>query len=488
MSDYRFPQEIRELIRDALPQETAVFGQTPDLRYTFTPAGHTRALHPDAMLVVGIRGAGKSFWWTVLQSPEHRKMVAYMMPKSGIIAETKVSVGFGERSLPDDYPGKDTLKQLIGQFDPRQVWRTIVLRQVIKGTEKVQVLPKASWLDTVHWVADHPEEVERLLFHVDQELDQADIHQLVLFDALDRTADDWPTMLKVIRGLLQVLLEFRSYKRIRPKAFIRPDHLADTKTADFPDSSKVLNQKVELRWPRNDLYGLLWQYLGNEPQKGELFREGCRQLLGVKWNQYSNVWTVPDELRIEEEAQRRIFHAITGPWMGRDRRRGFPYTWLPNHLGDAGGQVSPRSFLAAVRHTAADNPRSDYGYPLYYESIKRGVQEASRIRVREIQEDYPWVEVLMKPLAGLTVPCRFEEVARRWGEDKALIRLKDDIANAAVKLPPAHLEEGPEGVRRDLEALGVFERMTDDRVNLSDVYRVGYGLGRRGGVKAVARE
>jgi hypothetical protein len=488
MSDYRFPKEIRELIRDALPQETAVFGQTPDLRYTFTPAGHTRALHPDAMLVVGIRGAGKSFWWTVLQSPEHRKMVAYMMPKSGISAETKVSVGFGERSLPDDYPGKDTLKQLTGQFDPRQVWRTIVLRQVIMGTEKVQVLPKASWLDTVHWVADHPEEVERLLFHVDQELDQADIHQLVLFDALDRTADDWPTMLKVIRGLLQVLLEFRSYKRIRPKAFIRPDHLTDTKTADFPDSSKVLNQKVELRWPRNDLYGLLWQYLGNEPRKGELFREGCRQLLGVKWNQYSNVWTVPDKLRIEEDAQRRIFHAITGPWMGRDRRRGFPYTWLPNHLGDAGGQVSPRSFLAAVRHTAADNPRSDYGYPLYYESIKRGVQEASRIRVREMQEDYPWVEVLMKPLACLTVPCRFEEVARRWGEDKALIRLKDDIANAAVKLPPAHLEEGPEGVRRDLEALGVFERMTDDRVNLSDVYRVGYGLGRRGGVKAVARE
>jgi hypothetical protein len=27
--------------------------------------------------------------------------------------------------------------------------------------------------------------------------------------------------------------------------------------------------------------------------------------------------------------------------------------------------------------------------------------------------------------------------------------------------------------------------MTDDRVNLPDVYRVGYGLGRKGGVKTV---
>lgn len=488
MTDYPFPQDIIELIRDALPQETAGFGQTPDLRHTFTPAGHSRALHPDSMLVVGIRGAGKSFWWTVLQSEEHRRMVAHMMPKSGISAETKVSVGFGERPSPEDYPGKDTLTQLTEQFDPRQVWRTIVIRELTKGSGEEQALPSASWLDTVHWVADHPEAVERLLFQIDQKLDQANTHYLILFDALDRTADDWPTMLKLIRGLLQVLLEFRSYKRIRPKAFVRPDHLEDTKTADFPDSSKVLSQRVELRWPRNELYGLLWQYLGNEPNSGTLFRDGCQHLLDLKWDRYGDVWTVPDKLRIEEEGQRQVFHAITGPWMGRDRRRGFPYTWLPNHLGDASGQVSPRSFLAAIRHAAADNPRSDYSYPLYYESIKRGVQEASRIRVREMQEDYPWVEVLMKPLAGLTVPCHFEEIVRRWKDDSVLNRLQDDIASAAVKLPPVHLREGPEGVRHDLEALGVFERMTDDRVNLPDVYRVGYGLGRKGGVKAVARK
>lgn len=486
MSHDRFPPEIRDAIRDALPVDTAVFGETPDLRYTFAPAGHARALHPDAMLVEGIRGAGKSFWWTVLQSPEHRRMVAHVLPKSGISEQTTVSVGFGERSSPDNYPGKDTLVQLTENFDPRQIWRTVVFHQVIRNDDPAAAWGQA-WRERVQWVVDHPEDVERRLLSVDERLNQANTHHLVLFDALDRTADDWSIMLKVIRGLLQVLLEFRSYRRIRPKAFLRPDHLEDPKTADFPDSSKVLTQKLELRWPRSELYGLLWQYLGNELQRGELFRQGCQRLLGVSWDEYNGVWTVPARLRLEEEAQRNVFHAITGPWMGRDRRRGFPYTWLPNHLGDAGGQVSPRSFLAALRHAAEDNPRPDYRFPLYYESIKKGVQEASRIRVREMQEDYPWVEVLMKPLTGLTVPCRFEEIVQRWEDRAVLSRLREDIASAAVKLPPAHEGEGPAGVRRDLEALGVFERMTDDRVNLPDVYRVGYGLGRKGGVKAVAR-
>jgi hypothetical protein len=174
--------------------------------------------------------------------------------------------------------------------------------------------------------------------------------------------------------------------------------------------------------------------------------------------------------------------------MGRDRRRGFPYTWLPNHLGDARRQVSPRSFLAALRHAASDISKTDYEYALHYESIKRGVQEASQIRVREMLEDYPWVETLMKPLSGLSVPCSFDEIAGRWKRDGTLQELKRKIQKAGVRLPPAHIDSGDSGVRRDLEGLGVFERMSDERVNLPDVYRVGYGIGRRGGVKAVARK
>jgi len=484
LSAYRFPPTLRQVMGDALPETTAVYGEVPDLRYTYVPATHMRALHPDTQLVVGMRGAGKSFWWGALQSEDHRRLVSDLLPRAQITGHTRIGLGYGTRPQPDHYPGKETIGSLLRSYDARDLWRTVVIWQVV-GNDLHPGL--STWAEKIDWVRAHPEPVERALFDADLGLEKDNTHHLILFDALDRTADDWTTMGKLLRGLFQVLLEFRSYARIRPKVFVRPDNLGDAAVADFPDASKVLTQKVELRWPRLELYNLLWQHLANEPRNGALFRDGCGEGYAIRWQEKGGVWTVPDPLRHDEELQRRLFHAITGPWMGKDHRRGFPYTWLPNHLGDAQRQVSPRSFLAALHRAAEDPPHTSHPYALYYESIKRGVQEASRIRVQEMQEDYPWVDTLMAPLSGLSVPCRFDGIEERWRQHRVLDKLRQGSESAAVKLPPAHLEDGAEGVRRDLEVLGVFQRMSDGRVNLPDVYRVGYGMRRRGGVKAIGR-
>lgn len=480
---YRFPIELRHSITNALPEQGSQFGQKPLLQYMYVPRAHAKALHPDNMLVVGIRGAGKSFWWTALQEQDHRGLVGELSPGVPIGRTTRVSQGFGERPSPDAYPGKDTLRDLLSRRLPaRDIWRTVILCHIAKQQATgTSLLENADWKDRVGWTRANPGQVERLAFEEDRNLDREGVHHLILFDALDRAADDWDTMRQLVKGLLQVLLEFRPYKRIRPKAFLRPDHLESPLVAEFPDSSKVLSSKVELTWPRIELYGLLWQHLGNETQSGDVFRNGC----GVEWKQREGVWTVPESLRSDESTQREVFHAIAGLWMGRDRRRGFPYTWLPNHLGDARRQVSPRSFLAALRHAADGPPRQGWNHPLHFEDIKRGVQEASKIRVKEMQEDYPWVARLMDALRGITVPCEFAVIEERWRGGEVWDQLEKDITAGNVKLPPALAGFGPAGVRQDLEVLGVFERMSDDRVNLPDVYRVGYGIGRRGGVKLV---
>jgi len=483
---YKFPSNLRELIMAALPEDTSLYGKTPELRHTYLPATHVKALRPESMLVVGIRGAGKSFWWAALQQSEHLGAIGRQV---GLSQGSIVSTGFGEKPNPDRYPGRDVMLSLVENgIEARRIWQTIVLKHV--GGNKLSesfASRETSWQDRVEWIQDNPEQVERCLFDVDNELEKQGIYHLVLFDALDRTADDWETMHVLVRGLLQVLLDFRSYNHIRLKAFVRPDHIEDPSVAAFPDSSKILSQKTELYWPRNELYGLFWQYLTNEPSMGHLFRKGCSSITSVRWVKDDDIWLIPEKLRGEEETQRRIFHAITGPWMGRDRRRGFPYTWLPNHLGDARRQVSPRSFLAALRHAAEDNPRTGQEYALHYESIKRGVQEASKIRVQELQEDYPWVQKLFEPLSGISVPCPFEEIKRIWERNKVLEELEKSIATAGVRLPPARIDNGPEGVLHDLIDLGLVELTSDRRVNLPDVYRVGYGIGRRGGVRPVAR-
>jgi hypothetical protein len=486
MNEYRFHSKIRQLIQDALPADTSLFGKVPEVKYIYLPAGHARALNPDSMLVVGIRGAGKSFWWGALQIEGYRTLIGKSKTQAGIDKTTIVSQGFGEKSSIENYPGKDVLVNLLKVFDARLIWRTIILRQLTRELTNHPLQKNRTWNERVKWVKGNPEMVERQLYEIDNRLEAAATYHLVLFDALDRTADDWKSMYALVRGLLQVLLECRSYKRIRPKAFVRPDHLEDSSVAAFPDSSKVLSQKVELSWPRNELYGLLWQYLANASGSRNIFRDGCRGF-EIEWKQQDQVWTVPEQLRNDESKQREVFHAITGPFMGRERRRGFPYTWLPNHLGDARRLVSPRSILAALRHAAGDASRQNYKYAIHYESIKTGVQEASKIRGQEMLEDYPWVDTLMKPLSGLSVPCSFEDINGRWDHSKSLEKLKKDIQSAVVKLPPSRIDAGPDGVREDLESLGLFQRMADGRVNLPDVYRVGYGIGRRGGVRAVYR-
>ena len=108
------------------------------------------------------------------------------------------------------------------------------------------------------------------------------------------------------------------------------------------------------------------------------------------------------------------------------------------------------------------------------------------MRVAEIKEDYPWVDRVLACLDGMTVPCKFEEIEERWNRNRVLDHLTEDVGQDAVKLPPRHIDDRAQGVRSDLESLGVFLRIGDDRVNIPDVFRVGYGLGRKGGVR-VAR-
>lgn len=180
------------------------------------------------------------------------------------------------------------------------------------------------------------------------------------------------------------------------------------------------------------------------------------------------------------------FQKLSGPWMGRGRRCGSPYTWIPNHLSDGTGHVSPRSFLAACREAAIDSLHSypDHQFAMHSQSIKRGVEEASTMRVDELRANCPWVNDVMSPLEGGCAPCDFKQISRRR-EDGALERLARTMSNGDGKLSPRHGYQGAEGVRKVWENLGVFERMWDGRVNIPDVFRVGYGLGRLGGVKTM---
>jgi hypothetical protein len=437
-----------------------------------------------------MRGAGKSHWWAALNSENHRRYISSVFPEARITSDFDVSQGFGVGLAPTVAPGKDVLGNLQKTHNPRNIWQAVI------GLHAAFPAPfpqEGTWEQKVSWVRDNPEGYETLLYEAGEAMNRSGHKRLILFDALDRLADDWQRIRPLARALFQLALDLLPNRGLRLKLFVRPDMLEDREILAFPDSSKLLARRVALTWQRADLYALLFQCLANEQQHGRDFREHCEKSFRLKWNRETatqdEAWVLPDELRSDASIQRDVFHSLVGPAMGTGpnaHKRGFPYTWLPNHLVDSRDQVSPRSFFAALRFAALSDAPPNWEFAVHYKAIQTGVQEASRIRVKEItQEDYPWVEPVMDPLRNrLTVPCQIADVVNLWSEAEVLNTIRTVLEQRAdVKLLPAHISEGPSGVLRDLKDLGVIDYLYDGRIQMPDVYRIAFGLGRRGGVK-----
>jgi hypothetical protein len=474
--------EFRDLLHDALPSETLEFGATPPTYQFFVPKSHTIALGLQIPLVIGDRGMGKSYWWAALQSREHRALLARTAPDTRIGADTIVRAGFGPKLLSDNYPSKDVLTDLQSIGTPsRLIWKTIALWNILHAVNRTETIEglasNASWRDKVAWLVAHPEQVDRLLMRSDEQLVQSQRDLLLVFDALDTASNDLASFFVLIEGLCQLALEFRSLRRIRAKVFLRPDQFENPRVGRFPDAAKLRASTGKLRWLDTELYGLLWSLLGNHPAHGARYRDDLYTTLGslVRGrnlaDEASSMWVPPTPALFDPKAQESLFHRITGPYMGDTARRGFPYRWLPNHLADARGVCNPRSFEIALK-IAAEHSRTnhvDHGYALNYRSLHVGVKEASNVQIEYIKE-YPWVLTLMKPLEGMNVPMDFADVKSLWHpvlEDEILSQAEIGSADAA---------------RKRLAELGVWREMKTGRIDVPDIYRLGFKLARRGGV------
>ena len=458
-------QQLREAIL-AAPLETSSFGETPQLGTLYLPPSHLKALRLDAHIVVGGRGVGKSFWTAALQSEPLRVQLGSTI--SSELAGIEVFAGFSNVEAIDNYPNSDVFAAFLAENgDPYDLWRAVVLRWVARRTNVD--IPAENWAATVGWLRTKPEAAARLI------QGQRDWKGLILFDALDRTSSDWQRMDEIVRGLLRTVLWMKSFPGLYAKVFLREDQ-AERTVFNFPDASKLTATEAKLTWARHDLHGLLWQRLINAPDMyGDLMRQICpNAALG-------NVWRVAQEMKMESEVQKKAFETLAGPWMGRDKRRGVPYTWSVGHLADGRGQTSPRSFLAAIRQAAEDSGErySSHEYALHFESIKRGIQKASEIRVQEMAEDYPWVPEVLSALSGMNVPIELNAVQQKW-EAKFP---GGALGIGSERLPAQHIDRGWDGVREDLQRLGLLETKKDGRIDMPDLYRVGFGLGRMGGVK-----
>ncbi|MCX4652980.1 hypothetical protein [Streptomyces microflavus] len=476
-------REYRDLLSDALRDATEADTRRPTAHTLFMPDAHRTALYVDNTVVQGGRGVGKTFWYRSLLDGDLRGFAAdeYRIAR---LRRLNVAPGHGMDLNSARYPGQFILRSLIeAGTPPYEIWYTVLLTAL--GQPELRDLPE--WSDRVAWVRLNPGQAQRTIEQADQQAHEENTVHLLLFDALEHLHGEREQADRLVAGILQLALQMRfGTRNIRFKVFIRPD-MFDGAKHHFPDASKLSGNAARLEWSQTDLFGLLFHCLGNE--EGEPSAR-FRGLTGGWEDTGGRRYVPPMALRNEERAQTDLFEQIADPYMGANFRKGRPYTWLPNHLMDGREQVSPRSFLHAL-FTAAEATRSErpsHDRALHHEAIRKGVQAASETRVYEVSEDTPWVKLAIEPLSGCQVPIEETKVIGVWKEHGLPDALHAESARYAQPDAPEHIRTGPRHpddlprLIEELIALGVMSRRSDLRLDLPDVYRIAFRVGRRGGV------
>jgi hypothetical protein len=470
-------EAIRTVLRALDPKSSAsaVSPLPPDELYA--PAAHANALDPSRPLVVGNRGVGKSVWSGVLADKKTRGAIANYYPRLKLNQFT-VKLGFHEDAgrQGDIAPSPRVLNSLLSEgVNPEDIWTAVLLRAVAADAH-LSVPDRLS--DTVAWVAANVEDAEAALRTADDHFLKTGQQFLLVFDALDRLGNTWETIRPLSIGILRLVLGMNGYRSMKAKVFMRTDQAKDEILFQFPDASKMLAARVDLAWHATELYGLLFGILDRSGHAGTSFKRVVRSALG-RVNSSNN---------IEEPGQQMaVFKLLAGEYMGTDRRRGRTYTWLIDHLADAFHETTPRSFLITIQRASTTRNRPS-GTAIDHYGIREGVQQASEVRVNQLQEDYPWIRTVLEHLEGLEVPCTPNVFLGRWRERKTI----DNISRIDSDRPgPIELEQT--GMDREaalLEALkniGVVEERSADRINMPDIFRVAAKIKRRGGVRPPRR-
>lgn len=460
----------------------------PALQQIYTPEGHEAALDPDRVLVIGGRGTGKSFWSATLLNDDTRHFVSHSYPRLNL-NKCKVALGFaGVDTDTNGAPSREELDDLIETdgHSPEKIWRAVFLRGIARFIPMDVPSDLRGQNGLVTWVEQDATRVQQHLRKADEALVGQGLRLVIVFDALDRLGRDWKQIRERTRALLQVTLALRTYRAIKPKIFLRVDQAEDAGVAAFPDASKLLSTgaRVDLAWESRDLFGLLYTLLANDTDANETFAGLVQRSTSVALGNVSETG-LPSTLKDSELLQSNIFVEMAGPYMGSSASKGRTYTWLHKHLADAYGRVSPRTFLQAVQQASLYRGSTiDSGLALSPMGLRAGIQAASELRLRQLKEEYNWIDTVIEPLADQQVPCRAEDLYARWKEANTVSQIS---RSEGQYLEPIEFSESdarqPATVLRALLRIGVAERRADGRINIPDIYRIAAKMLRKGGVR-----
>lgn len=451
-----------------------------DLDRVFFPDGHRSVLDVKRQLVVGNRGMGKSFWTHALTNSAVRERLAraYPFPR---LANTNVIIGFNGSTRISGVTA--TIEEIQAAHkagnQPELIWRAVILR----ATRSLrQDTAGSSFTDTLNQLKGSPGNYAEELTAVDDAMANSGSSTLIVFDALDRFSHEWGLIRELTKGLLLTIVGLQSFRSIRAKVFMRVDQFADTELFRFPDSSKIRNDRVDLAWNPQELYGLLVFELMRQQTAASVLKE-----LASRLNVHSALPT-GGHLNAAPREQEALVTAIAGEYMGKDRKRGRVYTWVPLHLGDAKSNCSPRTFLTAWK-TAAEHLPSPQMQAVDHLGLNEGVRQASSARLTELREDYPWIDLVLEPLRKQFVPIPKADLFQLWRSKRVMEVILEKTGGEGGLAPIGVFieKDSPDALLQTMTSIAAMEERANGKINVPDIFRVEAQIFRRGGVAVPRR-
>ncbi len=449
---------------------------------------HRRSLEPDILLVVGGRGTGKTELFRALAYPRGLEALCVDQRQNLRLdpANSSWVNGYGRTHIdPSAFPPPEPLAHHLRKADSltlRAFWLGLIVGRMLNRPELY-----GGWADALpadlrgrlqhtslisQWLPASRarlEEVNHALDKLDRALVNADRWLFLTYDELDRLVPDYKQLGAPIRELLALWLDrWRRWERIRPKIFLRKDLFREEFLA-FPDASKLRGHKVEITWSTTSLYRLLVKRMANASEKA---RDYLQCVKGIVLREMKVIGLLPES---DEGAFKALMDNLVGEYMGANPQKGITYRWIPNHLQDSAGQIAPRAFLKLFA-LAAESRRGKVDQLagsalLRPPDLQGALMETSADRIRELQEEYPWIENLKGSLRNLEVPIP---------RSKFLSALKSiNWGTSAQRMLP---DTAPATVLDYLREIGVVELRTDGRINVPEIYLYGFQLKRRGGI------
>lgn len=463
----------------------AVGAYVPKLEDIYAPETHAAALDPTTPIVVGARGTGKSFWSGVLGQAATKAAAAVAYPRLGL---NNVVVAFGFTGIggPQGTSG-EALNKFVPENAGTEIAKAFWWATILRAASITDGVPIPKLADFMAASSDLEQREEILLQH-ETRLQSEGRVLLVVYDALDTVATNWPRRRLLTEALVEVVWAMRAYRAIKLKLFLRPDQIDDD-ALRFVELPKLRTGAVRLAWAGIDLYGLFYARLAlaSDTSTNAAFKKLLASK-NIKESDRNSILARRWVLSRSSEDQSRVMEVLAGPYMASGQygfKKGKTYEWPVTHLADAFDEVTPRSFLGLMI-AAAQYGTSPTDRVITPDGIRHGLRAASKTRVDQLHQDFPWIKGVLAPLAGLLLPQHEKEVYKAWKTTKTIDNLFDDALTQKYLAPFS--TEGQRSEKELFEALkriGVMFRRKDDRIDMPDLFRVAAKLLKKGATAPV---